>query len=330
MVRDMEDLDDIKGFITYSAEEVKERPPITEESAEGEAVKEGEETDKLKQEAQQVILTVDGEDIIEKFKGKVLKEFLPCELLAANANDLNIEYYDFDQCVDEYFSQAEKHKEKSKMESRENAIWLKMHRIQDDQEKRIQGLQREQDLSDFKAMLLQKYVFEAQAIIDILSVMISSGIGWTDIRRMVKEERKKNNQFASLIYEINFEKNLVSIILDAVDEADENSMQIDDHYLSNFDQVMRVDVDLSISAQLNIKKYFEIRKKSYQKEVKTIDAAQFAIKQAEKTAARDFEKLKQTQIRSVQRKIFWFEKFIWFVTSENFLVIGGRNAQQNE
>jgi len=103
--------------------------------------------------------------------------------------------------------------------------------------------------------------------------MISSGIGWTDIRRMVKEERKKNNQFASLIYEINFEKNLVSIILDAVDEADENSMQIDDHYLSNFDQVMRVDVDLSISAQLNIKKYFEIRKKSYQKEVKTIDAA---------------------------------------------------------
>lgn len=51
MVRDMEDLDDIKGFITYSAEEVKERLPIPEESAEGEAVKEGEETDKLKQEA---------------------------------------------------------------------------------------------------------------------------------------------------------------------------------------------------------------------------------------------------------------------------------------
>ena len=86
------------------------------------------------------MLTVDGEDIIEKFKGKVLREFLPCELLAANANDLNMEYMDFDQCVDEYFSQAEKHKEKSKMESKENAIWQKMNRIQEDQEKRIQGL----------------------------------------------------------------------------------------------------------------------------------------------------------------------------------------------
>ena len=76
---------------------------------------------------------------------------MPCELLAANAADLFIDYYDFDQCVDEYFSQAEKYKQKSKMESKENAIWQKMTRIQEDQEKRIQGLQREQDLSDFKA-----------------------------------------------------------------------------------------------------------------------------------------------------------------------------------
>lgn len=51
-----------------------------------------------------------------------------------------MEYYDFDQCVDEYFSQAEKHKERSKIDAKENAIWQKMNRIQEDQEKRIQGL----------------------------------------------------------------------------------------------------------------------------------------------------------------------------------------------
>ena len=140
--------------------------------------------------------------------------------------------------------------------------------------------------------MLQKYAFEAQAIIDILSVMISSGISWSQIQRMVKEERKANNPFASLIYDINFDKNTVSLMLDAVDENDENGLQIDDEFISNFDQVMRVDIDLGISAQLNIKKYFEIRKKSYAKEVKTKDAASVAIKQAEKTAARDYEKLK--------------------------------------
>lgn len=30
------------------------------------------------------------------------------------------------------------------------------------------------------------------------------------------------------------------------------------------------------------------------------------------------------------RKPFWFERFHWFISSENYLVIGGRDAQQNE
>jgi len=31
-----------------------------------------------------------------------------------------------------------------------------------------------------------------------------------------------------------------------------------------------------------------------------------------------------------QRKVFWFEKFHWFFTSENYLVISGKDAHQNE
>lgn len=41
---------------------------------------------------------------------------------------------------------------------------------------------------------------------------------------------------------------------------------------------MKVDIDLSISAQLNVMRYFEIKKKSYSKEQKTKDAAVLAIK----------------------------------------------------
>lgn len=127
MVHEMENLDDIKGFITFSKEEAKMIKTDNQGDEEEKC-----EMEKLQEETQQKILTVDGDDIIEKFKDKVLKEFLPCELLAANENDEFIEYYDFDQCVDEYFSQAEKHKEKSKLVSKENAIWQKMNRIQED------------------------------------------------------------------------------------------------------------------------------------------------------------------------------------------------------
>jgi len=30
------------------------------------------------------------------------------------------------------------------------------------------------------------------------------------------------------------------------------------------------------------------------------------------------------------RKTLWFEKFYWFISTDNYLVISGRDAQQNE
>lgn len=30
------------------------------------------------------------------------------------------------------------------------------------------------------------------------------------------------------------------------------------------------------------------------------------------------------------RKTYWFEKFFWAISSENYLIIAGRDAQQNE
>lgn len=30
------------------------------------------------------------------------------------------------------------------------------------------------------------------------------------------------------------------------------------------------------------------------------------------------------------RKTMWFEKFLWFISSENYIVVAGRDAQQNE
>jgi predicted ribosome quality control (RQC) complex YloA/Tae2 family protein len=94
-----------------------------------------------------------------------------------------LEYDSFENCCDEYFSQASKQKEVSKNQSKESAIWSKMNKIKEDQEKRISGLQKEQDMSEFKAILLQKYIFEVQAIIDILQVMTNSGISWAEIKR---------------------------------------------------------------------------------------------------------------------------------------------------
>lgn len=112
---------------------------------------------------------------------------------------------------------------------------------------------------------------------------------------MVKEEKKAGNPLADLIYKMNFEKNYVTLMLDACNEedADSNEFSIDEKF-TNFDPVVRVDVDLHISAQMNIRKYFEIKKKSYEKEVKTKTAADLAFKDAEANALKEIVKHRQT------------------------------------
>jgi hypothetical protein len=43
-------------------------------------------------------------NMIKKFKGKLLKEFIPHFMLEQFQNEKYLEYEDFDLCVDEYFS----------------------------------------------------------------------------------------------------------------------------------------------------------------------------------------------------------------------------------
>lgn len=81
--------------------------------------------------------------------------------------------------------------------------------------------------------------------------MINSGISWNDITRMVKDEKKSGNPLANMIHKLNLEKNQVSLLLDAVNEEDDQSLgsqfELDEKF-TNFDPVMRVDIDLKLSA----------------------------------------------------------------------------------
>jgi predicted ribosome quality control (RQC) complex YloA/Tae2 family protein len=51
--------------------------------------------------------------------------------------------------------------------------------------------------------------------------MITSGISWPDITRMVKDEKKAGNALANIIHKMNLEKNSVTLILDAVNEDED-------------------------------------------------------------------------------------------------------------
>ena len=54
------------------------------------------------------------------------------------------------------------------------------------------------------------------------------------------------------------------------------------------------------------------------------------LQAAEKKAQAQLSQVRTATAAQHLRKSHWFEKFNWFVTSENYLVISGRDAQQNE
>ena len=41
-------------------------------------------------------------------------------------------------------------------------------------------------------------------------------------------------------------------------------------------------------------------------------------------------KIKKVAGPTIARKVYWFEKFHWFISSEGYIVVYGRDMQQNE
>ena len=263
------------------------------------------------------------------FKGKKVKEFI-CFQLHQMKGQLSLEFDWFDEWVDLYFTQIDKQKEESKIQQKEAEIYKKMNRIKNDQLKRIEGLQKEQDNSLAKAKIMQKYIGESQAIIEILNALLQSGLQWKQIWRMIKEEKRAGNPLATIIHELDLQKNLATLLFNTAeikqdDEAQEYFSDVSD------DLIVKIDLDLTLSAQANIEKYYEIKKKTQDKEERTKDKANEAIKHAEDQARRALLKTRNEQkLKTMTRKPFWFERFDWFISSENYLIISGKNAQQNE
>ncbi|KAJ1548472.1 hypothetical protein HK405_003067, partial [Cladochytrium tenue] len=96
--------------------------------------------------------------------------------------------------------------------------------------------------------------------------------------------------------------------------------------------MLKIDLDINTSAYANAKAYYDSRKLADVKVNKTILAGDKALKVAEKKIQHEL-KAKEAKVPSmirVMRKPWWFEKFQWFISSENYLVLAGRDAIQTD
>ena len=81
-----------------------------------------------------------------------------------------------------------------------------------------------------------------------------------------------------------------------------------------------VDIDLNLGAHENAKKYYSKRSELIEKEKKTEIAAQKVLDTAKEAATNQINKhQKAVKVIKTNRKVYWFEKFYWFISSDNLL-----------
>lgn len=262
-----------------------------------------------------------------------------------------LEFDTFNRTVDEFYSSIESQKLESKLTEREETARRKLEATKADHVKRLGALQQVQEIHIRKAQTIEANTHRVEEACAAVNGLIGQGMDWVDIGKLIENEQKRGNVVAQMVkLPLKLEENTVTLLLDEPGaEEDEESDQEDitDDEADSEEEVgkvptkstanptdkrLAIDIDLALSPWANSRQYYEQKKTAAVKEQKTIQASTKALHSAEKKIEADLKKgLKQEKATlRPARKQFWFEKFLFFLSSDGYLVIGGKDAQQNE
>ncbi|KAH0534552.1 hypothetical protein KQX54_005197 [Cotesia glomerata] len=250
--------------------------------------------------------------LLEQFKDQPFKEF-----------------DSFDLAVDEYYSTMEGQKLDLKALAQEREALKKLENVKKDHDQRLAGLEAHQETDKQKAeMIILNQELVDNAILAIQSALANQ-MPWPDIQVLITEAQVRGDPVALAIKALKLETNHISVYLtnpyDSEDSSNENEGDVERNI-----KPMLVDIDLAQTAYGNALKYFDQKRSAAKKHQKTIESQGKALKSAERKTKQTLKEVQAIHSINKVRKVYWFEKFYWFITSENYLVIGGRDMQQNE
>jgi len=264
-----------------------------------------------------------------------------------------VDFDSFNKAVDDFYSSIEGQKLESKLQEKEDQARKKLEHAKQDQERRIGSLQQVQELNVRKAQAIEANLARVEEATAAINGLIAQGMDWVEIDRLIELEQKRQNPVAEMIkLPLKLNENTATLLLaeweedddaegddltdeeasDSEAEAPSAKKVVKQDSTKTEDKRLTVDVDLALSGYSNAREYYEQRRNAAAKQEKTVQASEKALKSQTQKIETDLKKaLKQekTVLRAV-RKPFWFEKFIYFISSDGYLVLGGKDLQQND
>ncbi|EGT57102.1 hypothetical protein CAEBREN_19463 [Caenorhabditis brenneri] len=222
----------------------------------------------------------------------------------------------FCESVDEFYSRIETQKQEQKAINMEKQALKKLENVEKDQKDRIEALQMTQEQREHMAnrIILNQELVE-KALLLIRSALANQ-FSWQTIEEMKKTAAKNGDPVAKSIDSFKFESN--EFVMTLGDPYDDEA------------EILKVPIDISMNASKNAQRHFVDKKSAAEKVKKTVASSEKAIKNAQEKAKSTLEQVKIVTEVKKSRKAMWFEKFRWFISSEGYIVVAGRDAQQNE
>ncbi|NWR56606.1 NEMF factor, partial [Bucorvus abyssinicus] len=280
------------------------------------------------------------------------EEFHPF-LFSQHSKGPYLEFDSFNKAADEFYSKLEGQKIDLKALQQEKQALKKLENVRRDHEHRLEALQQAQEADKIKGELIEMNLEMVDRAIQVVRSALANQIDWTEIGAIVKEAQAQGDPVASAIKELKLQTNHITMLLrnpyvlseEEEEDADLEKEEVEEpkgKKKKNKTKELKkpqknkpslVDVDLSLSAYANAKKYYDHKRHAAKKTQKTVEAAEKAFKSAEKKTKQTLREVQTVTTIQKARKVYWqvqFEKFLWFISSENYLIIAGRDQQQNE
>eukprot|EP01105_Mastigella_eilhardi_P000522 TRINITY_DN105_c0_g1_i1.p1 TRINITY_DN105_c0_g1~~TRINITY_DN105_c0_g1_i1.p1 ORF type:complete len:1068 (+),score=349.96 TRINITY_DN105_c0_g1_i1:41-3244(+) len=245
-------------------------------------------------------------------------DFAPVKY-AQHAAHQCLEMETFDKCVDEYFAQLESQQADRTKNTQEGKVARVRNAVSAEQERTLRVLREGSQKAARDADFILSNLPLVDRTINELRALISTGVRWKEAESIIAAQRKTPNSVANIIQRVDFANNKVTLLLPG--ELEEGKAVS-----------VPVEVDLALSAHANAEQCFHDRKVGEAKAEKTAQLVQQTIEKAERKSRKALSTKAQAAgpVISMMRKKLWFEKFHWFFSSEGFVVISGKDAQQND
>jgi len=216
----------------------------------------------------------------------------------------------FNEALDEYYAQASQAEQVSDVRNEYERKRGKQERIQQDQQRALEdakkAVEQNRRIGDIIYTRLNELQLLQQQILDAKQ----KGENWEQITSRLEEGKQKGHSPAIYFDSFSPKNMILNVSVDGT--------------------VFPIQINRSIQA--NAAEYYERMKKAERKHEGAEKALKETQRRIEELKEQWTERIKEVHVEAPPKRVekAWYEKFRWFNSSDDFLVVGGKDATANE